>query len=280
MESTDLIQADLPDYAPQLVAFHAEFAPELATMLDRLPIEPGQRVLEVACGDGWYSARFAEKVGPSGRVVAIDNSPAWLRIAGQTVAERRASNVELAQADARQLPLADKSFDFVWCAQSFYSLPDIGRCLEEMVRVLRPGGTLAILEDDTLHHVLLPWPIDLELELRQAEFAAFEQERKATSRFYVGRWLSRLLRRAGLRRVRARAVVATRQTPLSRDAATFFGEYLRNLSQRVRPRLSPRSLRRFDRLVNPASRRYLLCQADFVGVSLDRLVSGIRPNAV
>ena len=85
-----------------------------------------------------------------------------------------------------------------------------------MVRVLRPGGWLAVLEDDTLHHILLPWPVDVELEVRAAELAAFESETAAPARYYIGRWALRLLRRVGLKRVQEQALAATRQAPEER----------------------------------------------------------------
>jgi hypothetical protein len=117
------------------------------------------------------------------------------------------------------------------------------------------------------------------LELRQAEFAAFEDEAARPARFYVGRWLTRLLRKAGLRRVHERAVVSTRQAPLSRDANEYFEAYLAGVRRRAGPRLSRRARQRLNHLTDPASRRYWLRQPDFVAVCIDRLVWGRRPPA-
>jgi ubiquinone/menaquinone biosynthesis C-methylase UbiE len=270
-------EKSLPDYASQLFAFHEEFAPELKAMLAVLPLQPGDRVLDVACGDGIYSAWLSSLLGPQGNVTAIDASRHWLTMARRTLAREKTHRVTLKEADALKLPFQDMTFDFVWCAQSFYSLPDVGRCLAEMIRVLRPGGTLAILEDDSLHHVLLPWPIELELEVRAAELAAFRAETTRPARYYIGRWLSRLLRRAGLRAVRERAFAATRQAPLAPAASRYFGDYLHSLAHRVRPHLSKATYKRFERLVNPTSRSYLLRQPGFVAVCLDRVVWGKRP---
>jgi len=266
----------LPDYAPQLFAFHEEFGSELRGILSGLPLKAGDRALDVACGDGIYAAWFAELVGPDGRVTAVDASRDWLRVARKTIERQGTSNICLRRADARKLPFEDGSFDLVWCAQSFYSLPEMDRCLAEMSRVLRPGGALAILEDDTLHHLLLPWPIDVELEVRAAELAAFRDESPLPARYYIGRWLTRVLRRAGLHKVRERAVASARQAPLSPAAKKYLDEYLQSLARRVEPRLTKSIRRRFRRLVDPRSRTYLLKQAGFVAICLDRVVWGLK----
>src|SRR5262245_16992239 len=77
--------SELPDYAPLLAAFHEEFAAELRSVLARLPIGPGDHILDVACGDGRYAAWLAERAGTDGSVTAVDASPAWLAVAGKTL---------------------------------------------------------------------------------------------------------------------------------------------------------------------------------------------------
>jgi len=267
----------LPDYAPQLLAYHAEFAAELQAMLRKLPLASGQSVLEVAAGDGQFAIWLNEQVGPTGQVVATDISSVWLRAAAQRCEKQHAEEVHLAQADATRLPFADASFDFVWCAQSLYSLPRLNGCLAEMVRVLKPGGWLAILENDSLHHVLLPWPVDLELQIHAAELKAWQRRTSRPARFYVGRWLSRLLRSAGLKRPRERAFAHLRQQPLNDQAQAFFATYLAATRARVAADLKPRALRRLDQLLDPSSRRCLWKQPDFVAVCIDRLICAQNP---
>jgi ubiquinone/menaquinone biosynthesis C-methylase UbiE len=268
---------ELPDYAPQLIAYHAEFSAELQAMLGKLPLAAGQKVLEVAAGDGQFAIWLSERVGPTGQVIATDISSAWLNEAQEHCQEQRAKKVYLAQADATRLPFEDASFDFVWCAQSLYSLPNVPDCLAEMVRVLKPGGALAILENDSLHHVLLPWPVDLELQIHAAELRAWQRRTNRPARYYVGRWLSRLLRSAGLKRPRERAFAHLRQQPLRKSAQDYFAAYLAATRARVAADLSPRALRRLDQLLDPGSRRCLWKQPDFVAVCIDRLICAERP---
>jgi ubiquinone/menaquinone biosynthesis C-methylase UbiE len=264
-------QDQLPEYAPLLRAFHAEFATELRSMIARLPLSPGQSVLEVAAGDGQFAVWLSERVGLAGNVTAVDVSAAWLR-AAQSQVDAADHDVQVEWADATRLPYPDASFDFVWCAQSLYSLPRIHECLAEMRRVLRPGGHLAIMENDSLHHVLLPWPVDLEIQILAAELKAFQRSAKQPAKFYAGRWLSRLLRKTGLKRPQERSFAYTRQQPLTADAEQYFTCYLQSLRRRVAPLLPARALRRLMRLLDPDDRRCLWKQPDFVAVCIDRVV--------
>ncbi len=71
----------LPSYATMMADYHRAFAPELKAMIDTLPIDRGERVLDFACGDGCYAQWLARRVGPAGQVLALDISPAFLDLA-------------------------------------------------------------------------------------------------------------------------------------------------------------------------------------------------------
>ncbi|WP_390844820.1 class I SAM-dependent methyltransferase [Anatilimnocola floriformis] len=199
-------------------------------------------------------------------------SESWLREAEQSVKDAGAAEVNVEQGNATRLSYEDDSFDIVWCAQSLYSLPRMFDCLTEMRRVLRPGGYLCILENDSMHHVLLPWPPSLEVRIIAAELKEARETARQPEKYYSGRWLSRLMRRAGLRRTQERSFASTRQQPLSAAATEYFAAYLESLRKRVRKHLSPAASHRLDQLLDPDSRRCLWKQRDFVAVSLDRLV--------
>src|SRR4051812_4652133 len=74
-------QRDLPEYASELHAYHRAHAVELRQIISDLPLKPGQRVLDVACGDGTYSGWLARRVAPLGTVVGLDSSLEYLRVA-------------------------------------------------------------------------------------------------------------------------------------------------------------------------------------------------------
>lgn len=264
----------LPDYAPMLADYHRAYAKELRAMVAGLPIREGDRVLEVACGDGVYSRWLAERVGPTGSVTALDVSPAFLDLAGKNTAGHR---VGFVAAVAERLPFADDTFDLVWCAQSLYSLPDPVEAVRLMRRVVRPTGVVAVLENDTMHHVLLPWPVEVELAVRAAELAGFVENSDQPRKYYVGRQLNEVFRKAGLQDCRKSTWATTRQYPLDPEERGFLGRYLTDLLERTRPRLEPTMRAWFESLADPRSRAYLLDQPDLSVTCLDHVVRGTKP---
>lgn len=269
----------LPKYAALLFAYHAAYAGELRQMLAALPIKPGDRALDVACGDGAYSGWLKEIVGATGSVTALDLDPAWLSVTKRNCAARRVE-VNVVEANAEQLPFDDNGFDLVWCAQSLYSLPNTEAAIREMVRVARPGGVVAVLENDTLHHIMLPWPIDLELKVRQAELKAFQRESADAARYYIARGLTRRLHAYGLGHVVEQVWATSRQAPLAKQDRLFLSEYLHNLRERVEPFLAKAALKQLEVLALPASHNYLLDRPELSVACLDRLAWGVKPGMV
>lgn len=269
---------DLPDYEPLLAAYHEAMAAELRGMVEALPIADGAKVLDLACGDGAYTGWLAGRVGARGAVVGVDLLPAYLE-AARAAARRgpRAEVVGFVAARAERLPFADDTFDLAWCAQSFFSLPDPAAALGRMARVVRPGGIVAVLEADTLHQVLLPWPIEVELAVRRAELLAFVAESDRPRKYYVGRLLLPLFRAAGLEAARVRTYAADRQAPLGRAERDYLGHYLRGLRRRVAPHLDAPTLAAFDRLADPDTPGRLLDRPDLAVTFLDRVVWGVKP---
>lgn len=260
----------VPGYEPMLAAYHRGFAPELRTMLRTLPLAPGARVLDMACGDGAYSAWLAE-LGAA--VVAADLRVDYLMLARGTTGDTR---IAWAAGAIAGLPFADGTFDLAWCAQSLYSLPDPLAALRELARVTRPGGIVAVLEDDTLHRILLPWPVAVELAIRRAEFQMLAEQERDAGKFYIARRLRRVFREAGLANIQARSYAHDRAAPLDADIRRFLIEYLNGLGNRVVGRLNRPAQARFRGLTDPRSDAFLLNDPDFAVTCVDHLVWGRR----
>jgi ubiquinone/menaquinone biosynthesis C-methylase UbiE len=268
----------VPTYEPLLAAYHRAFAAELRAMVSTLPIDEGQTILDMACGDGVYSPWLAERVGPAGRVVAVDVSSPYLDIARKEAARSTLARIiEFSIAPIEALPFADDTFDLCWCAQSLYSLPDPIDALRRLLRVTKPGGVVAVLEGDTLHHVILPWPVGVEISVRAAELRALQEESDKPGKFYVGRRLRRVFRQAGLEEIETRTFATDRHGPLAPNERTYFHEYLKSLTQTIASHLQGPVRSEFDRLVDPRSGAYLLDDTDLTATCIDHIVWGRKP---
>lgn len=110
--------------------------------IEMLELEEGDAVLDVACGPGNFTRAFAPVVEDDGLVVGIDASSAMLT---RAVEETNDENVAYVRGDASDLPFRDGSFDAVFCFAALYLIEDPFTAVDEMVRVLAPGGRIALL---------------------------------------------------------------------------------------------------------------------------------------
>lgn len=114
-------------------------------MLDLARIRPGQRVLDVAAGAGEPAVSAAERVGPSGHVLATDLSEGIVELARQVARERGLEQVETRAMDGEKLDLPDASFDAVLCRLGLMYMPHPVTALREWRRALRAGGRVAVV---------------------------------------------------------------------------------------------------------------------------------------
>ena len=273
------VKRALPDYDAQLSGFHRVFERELDAIVTGLPLAPGMRALDLACGDGFYSHRIAARLGAGGSVTAVDINVAYLAaVRAEGAREDGGARVDLVAASFDQLPFPDDVFDFVWCAQSLYSLPDPVVAIRHMVRVLRPGGVLAVLENDTVHQVLLPWPVGLELSLRAAELQAFRDQSRRPSKYYVGRRLPAILATAGLEPLPAATHAFDRQAPLTEAEQALLQGYLEEVAERVAPHLDGELQGELHAWIDPGSPRHLLSLPQLTMTWLSVLALGRKPG--
>ncbi len=120
------------------------FAEVTATMLDLGEMSPGDRVLDVAAGAGEPALSAAERVGPSGHVLATDLSENIIAFARETAEQRGVRNLEARAMDGENPDLPSDSFDAVLCRYGLIYMPDRNRALSEWCRVLRPGGRVVV----------------------------------------------------------------------------------------------------------------------------------------
>jgi demethylmenaquinone methyltransferase/2-methoxy-6-polyprenyl-1,4-benzoquinol methylase len=110
-------------------------------------VRKGNAVLDIAAGTGDLAARFADIVGPEGRVVLADINDSMLKVGRDKLLDNgRQGNLEFVQADAQFLPFPDDSFDCITIAFGLRNVTDKDTALRSMLRVLKPGGRLLVLE--------------------------------------------------------------------------------------------------------------------------------------
>ncbi len=102
-------------------------------------------------------AHLRELVGEEGYVLGVDVTPAMLDIARQRIVRRGWKNVEVRESDAARLPFPDASFDKAICTFALNIIPDYVRAIQEVKRVLVPGGRFVSLEMQSSNHRLPGW---------------------------------------------------------------------------------------------------------------------------
>jgi demethylmenaquinone methyltransferase/2-methoxy-6-polyprenyl-1,4-benzoquinol methylase len=110
-------------------------------------VRPGEVILDLAGGTGDLARLMARGVGPSGHVILSDINAEMLNIGRDRLLDNGAgSNISIAQANAEDLPFADRTFDLVSIAFGLRNVTRKPAALAEMYRVLRPGGRVLVLE--------------------------------------------------------------------------------------------------------------------------------------
>jgi SAM-dependent methyltransferase len=125
--------------------YECYFVPKIATpvsvaLLEAAALQPGERVLDVACGTGLIARRAAERVGPSGTVTGLDLSPDMIKVARAV----SPSTIDWHVGDATSLPFADNTYDVVLCQMGLMFMQDRHAAVAEMRRVIAAGGRVAV----------------------------------------------------------------------------------------------------------------------------------------
>jgi arsenite methyltransferase len=165
---------------------------------DTLGTAPGDRILDVGCGPGFFELELLDEVGSEGSVVGVDVSPASIAVAKSRSAGH--DNLSFHEADATDLPVGDAEFDRAFSVQVFEYVPDVDAALRDLRRALKPGGRAVIWDvdwatvsmrtahDARMESVLAAWdahlthpslPRTLTARLREAGFEDVRMEAHA-----------------------------------------------------------------------------------------------------
>ena len=111
-----------------------------------LAAQPGERVLEVGPGTGYYTLDIAEEIAPNGALDILDLQQEMLDHTMRKASERHITNIVPTQGDAQELPYPDETFDAAYMTVTLGEVPDQDAALRELRRVLKPSGRLIVGE--------------------------------------------------------------------------------------------------------------------------------------
>jgi precorrin-6B methylase 2/mono/diheme cytochrome c family protein len=115
-------------------------------LIDALGIREGARVADLGAGTGYFTWRLARRVGPSGKVIAVDIRQSMLDLAAQAVQAHRLANVDFVLGKENDPRLAERSLDMVFIAHSYHEFAQPEMVLDAVRRSLKRGGRLVIVE--------------------------------------------------------------------------------------------------------------------------------------
>lgn len=136
-----------------------------ARLKQALAPQPGDRILEVGPGTGYYALDTASWIAPGGQLDILDIQQEMLDHTMRRAAKRGVVNITPTRSDARELPFADASFDAAYLVAVLGEIPDQGAALRDLARVLKPGGRLVVGELFGDPH----WVAPAKLRLRGVE---------------------------------------------------------------------------------------------------------------
>lgn len=173
-----------------------------AKLLAPVGVQAGETVLDFGCGPGYVAVELARAVGPDGAVHAVDVNAEFVERARQVAAESDlAERISHHHVLDEVLPLSDATVDRIYCKNVLEYVPDLDHTLAELVRVLKPGGTIVASDSDFGFVVVEPLTPAEVAELFDAAAPAFREPN-------VGRKLRNAYRHAGLEEVKVDINVA------------------------------------------------------------------------
>lgn len=166
-----------------------------AALVAPAQLQAGQRVLDIGSGPGFFAGGLAGLVGATGQVDGVDINEQFVADANARFAA--ADNVRFHTLTDHVLPFTDATFDCVVCKNVLEYVPDLQASLTEVLRVLKPGGRVHVIDSDWGFVVVQPWAPATVAEFFAAAAPAFNEP-------FIGRRISTDLAQLGFAPVQVR----------------------------------------------------------------------------
>jgi ubiquinone/menaquinone biosynthesis C-methylase UbiE len=247
--------------------------PLLRAAVDALHLAKGSRGLDAGCGIGLQVPLLADAVGPDGHITGLDVLPEFLLEAERVAAQAGLSGrVAFRQGDINNLPFERHTFDWLWSAScAGYPAQEPVPLLQELARVVKPGGSVAILLYSS--QMLLPgYPLlEARLNATSAGIAPFAKHMRPESH-----WLNAAgwFRDAGLEGVKARTFVAEFQAPLTREFRDGLISLLEMRWEGAQSEVSKEDWAVYQRLSEPESSDFILDRPGYYAFFTETLFHG------
>jgi ubiquinone/menaquinone biosynthesis C-methylase UbiE len=249
---------DKVSYLDLAAWMHRVTEPAVRSAVHALQLPAGSRGLDAGCGIGTHTLWLAEAVSPRGHVMGIDISREGLARAEQTAGQSElAAQVSFQYGDMGDLSFDDDAFDWAWNADTLWPVggKDPLPLVRELVRVVKPGGIVAILFWSS--QKLLPGYPLLEARFSATCAGNFPYTDDTPPELHILRALD-WLQEAGLDRPQARTFVADIRAPLDDAAQDALWGSFQMLWGKAESEVAPQDWAQFQRLCQPESPDFIL----------------------
>ena len=253
---------DMDTYAHKLYLSDFLREPVIRSAIRALQLPSGSRGLDAGCGIGSHTLLLAEAVAPGGHVTGLDLSPEFL-VRAREIAEKSslAEQISFQQGDVNKLPFDDDTFDWVWSVDcAGYAPLEPLPLVKELARVVKPGGSVAILAWSSQQ--LLPgYPLlEARLNATSSGIAPFVKGKRPELHFL--RALS-WFRDVCLEEPTAQTFVGDVHAPLSDDIRSALMSLLQMRWGKLESELSQEDWAEYQRLCQPESSDFILNLPDY-----------------
>jgi len=268
---------DTEAYMQNLLVSHSMREPILQSAVRALELPIGSSGLDAGCGIGLPALLLSDEVGPNGHVTGLDIAPEFLSRALETVKEAGLSErISFRQGSVDALPFDDDTFDWVWSADCVgYGQRDSLPLLKELARVVKPGGTVAIIAWSS-ENLIPGYPL-LEAKLTATSSGIAPFAKGSNPELHFLRALG-WFRRLGLEDPKAQVFAGSACAPLSNELCNALTALFESRWPGVEAELSKEDLDEFHRLCKPESPDFILNHPDYYAFFTYSLFRGKVPN--